>query len=95
MTEKLGEPNLHSINNTNGAGEMNPKTYSNGAEQVSAEFLTSSGICVGVNLRTEDGFFSCESGFLDAPDFVCSGSTLRGTVRGTTPATIPRIALRT
>ena len=73
---------------------MSPKTYSNGAEQVTAESLTVTGIHIGAILRIEDDFFSCESGFLDAPDFVFSGSTLRGTIRSTTPATIPRIARR-
>ena len=73
---------------------MSPKTYSNGAENLDADFLMMSGTQVGAHLRIEDGFFSCESGFLDAPDFVCSGSTLRGTIRSTTPATIPRIARR-
>lgn len=73
---------------------MTAKTYSNGAEQVTAEYLTSSGGNIGANLRFEDGFFSCESGFLDAPDLVCSGSTRSSVIRGTTPATVPGITLR-
>lgn len=73
---------------------MSPKTYSNGAEQVSTEFLTSTGAHIGADLRIEDDFFSCESGFLDAPDLICSGSTRSSVIRGTVPATVPGITLR-
>ena len=73
---------------------MSPKTYSNGAENLDADFLMMSGTQLGAELRIEDGFFSCESGFLDAPVWMAAGATLRGVTRGDTPASIPAITFR-
>ena len=73
---------------------MSPKTYSNGAENLDAEFLLVSGTQANAWLRMEDGFFSCESGFLDAPVWMAAGAMLRGVIREDTPAAIPAIILR-
>jgi len=73
---------------------MSPKTYSNGAENLDADFLMMSGTQLGTKLRIDEGFYSFEAGAIDAPEWMAAGSTLRGTIRSTTPATIPRIARR-
>ena len=73
---------------------MSPKTYSNGAENLDADFLMMSGTQVGAHLRIEDGFFNFEAGAIDAPEWMAAGAMQRGTVRSTTPVTIPRIARR-
>ena len=73
---------------------MSPKTYSNGVESLDAEFLLVSGTQANAWLRMEDGFFSCESGFLDAPVWMAAGAMLRGVIREDTPAAIPAIILR-
>jgi len=73
---------------------MSPKTYSNGAENLDADFLMMSGTQVSADLRIEDGFFNFEAGFLDAPVWMAAGATLRGVTRGDTPASIPAITFR-
>ncbi len=73
---------------------MSPKTYSNGTEQVDPGTLLMSGTHAAADLRMEDGFFSCESGFLDAPVWMAAGATLRGVTRDDTPASIPAITFR-
>jgi len=73
---------------------MSPKTYSNGAENLDADFLMMSGTHITADLRMEDGFFSCESGFLDAPMWMAAGAMQRGVIREDTPAAIPAIVIR-
>ena len=73
---------------------MSPKTYSNGAESLDADFLTMSGTQANAWLRMEDGFFSCESGAIDAPEWMAAGAMLRGVIREDTPAAIPAIVFR-
>ena len=73
---------------------MTTKTYSNGAENLDADFLMMSGTQVGAHLRIEDGFFNFEAGAIDAPEWMAAGAMLRGTVRTDTPAAIPAIILR-
>ena len=73
---------------------MSPKTYSNGAENLDADFLMMSGTQVGAHLRIEDGFFNFEAGAIDAPEWMAAGAMLRGTVRTDTPTAIPAIFLR-
>lgn len=73
---------------------MSPKTYSNGTEQVDPGTLRMSGTHVAADLRMEDGFHSFEAGFIDAPWWMSAGSTLKGAIRGDTPATIPTIVIR-
>ena len=63
---------------------MSPKTYSNGTEEIGAETLLMSGTRPSVDLRIESGFFPCEA----------AGATLRGVIRGDTPAAIPAIFFR-
>lgn len=73
---------------------MSPKTYSNGAENLDADFLMMSGTQVGAHLRIEDGFFNFEAGAIDAPEWMAAGAMLRGVTRGDTPASIPAITFR-
>lgn len=73
---------------------MSTKTYSNGAERLDAGDMLVSGTQITADLRMEDGFFSCESGFLDAPVWMAAGAMLRGVIREDTPAAIPAIILR-
>lgn len=73
---------------------MSPKTYSNGAENLDADFLMMSGTQAGAHLRMEDGFYAFEAGAIDAPEWMAAGAMLRGTVRTDTPAAIPAIILR-
>lgn len=73
---------------------MATKTYSNGAENLDADFLIMSGTQVGAGLRLEDGFYSFEAGAIDAPEWMAAGSMQRGTVRNDTPAAIPAIVFR-
>ena len=73
---------------------MTTKTYSNGAENLDADFLTMSGTHVGANLRIEDGFFNFEAGAIDAPEWMAAGAMQRGVIRGDTPAAIPAIVIR-
>ena len=73
---------------------MTTKTYSNGAENLDADFLMMSGTQVGAHLRIEDGFFNFEAGAIDAPEWMAAGAMQRGTVRTDTPAAIPAIILR-
>lgn len=51
-----------------------PRTYSNGAEHVPADHMAWSGPLVTADLRFVDGFYSHQSGFLDAPGFLPAGS---------------------
>lgn len=73
---------------------MSPKTYSNGAESLDADFLTMSGTQLGTKLRMEDGFYNFEAGAIDAPEWMAAGAMLRGVIRGDTPAAIPAIFFR-
>ena len=73
---------------------MSPKTYSNGAENLDADFLMMSGTQIGTKLRIEDGFYTFEAGAIDAPEWMAAGAMLRGTVRTDTPAAIPAIVFR-
>jgi len=73
---------------------MSPKTYSNGAERLDAGDMLVSGTHITADLRMEDGFFSCESGFLDAPMWMAAGAMQRGVIREDTPAAIPAIVIR-
>ena len=73
---------------------MSPKTYSNGAESLDADFLMMSGTQLGTKLRMEDGFFNFEAGAIDAPEWMAAGAMLRGVIRGDTPAAIPAIVFR-
>ena len=73
---------------------MSTKTYSNGAERMDAGDMLVSGTQITADLRMEDGFFSCESGFLDAPVWMAAGAMLRGVIREDTPAAIPAIVFR-
>ena len=73
---------------------MSPKTYSNGAENLDADFLMMSGTQVSANLRIEDGFFNFEAGAIDAPEWMAAGSMQRGVIRTDTPAAIPAIFFR-
>lgn len=73
---------------------MNPKTYSNGTEEIGAETLLMSGTQVGAHLRIEDGFFNFEAGAIDAPEWMAAGAMLRGVIREDTPAAIPAIVIR-
>lgn len=73
---------------------MTTKTYSNGAENLDADFLMMSGTQVGAHLRIEDGFFNFEAGAIDAPEWMAAGAMQRGTVRTDTPAAIPAIFFR-
>lgn len=73
---------------------MATKTYSNGAENLDADFLMMSGTQVGARLRLEDGFYNFEAGAIDAPEWMAAGAMQRGTVRTDTPAAIPAIILR-
>lgn len=73
---------------------MSPKTYSNGAENIDADFLMMSGTQLGTKLRMEDGFFNFEAGAIDAPEWMAAGAMLRGVIRTDTPAAIPAIVFR-
>ncbi|OQA27890.1 MAG: hypothetical protein BWY57_03580 [Betaproteobacteria bacterium ADurb.Bin341] len=73
---------------------MSPKTYSNGTEEIGAETLLMSGTRPSVDLRIESGFFPCEAGGIDAPEWMAAGATLRGVIRGDTPTAIPAIVFR-
>jgi hypothetical protein len=73
---------------------MSPKTYSNGAESLDADFLMMSGTQLGTKLRIEDGFYTFEAGAIDAPEWMAAGAMLRGVIREDTPAAIPAIILR-
>ena len=73
---------------------MSPKTYSNGAENLDADFLMMSGTQAGAHLRIEDGFYTLEAGAIDAPEWMAAGAMQRGTVRTDTPAAIPAIFFR-
>ena len=73
---------------------MTTKTYSNGAENLDADFLMMSGTQVGAHLRIEDGFFNFEAGAIDAPEWMAAGAMLRGAIRGDTPAATPAIFFR-
>ena len=73
---------------------MTTKTYSNGAENLDADFLMMSGTQVGAHLRIEDGFFNFEAGAIDAPEWMAAGAMQRGVIRGDTPAAIPAIVVR-
>jgi hypothetical protein len=73
---------------------MSPKTYSNGAENLDADFLMMSGTQAGAHLRMEDGFYAFKAGAIDAPEWMAAGAMLRGTVRTDTPAAIPAIFFR-
>ena len=73
---------------------MSPKTYSNGAENLDADFLMMSGTQLGTKLRIEDGFYTFEAGAIDAPEWMAAGAMLRGVIREDTPAAIPAIVFR-
>ena len=73
---------------------MATKTYSNGAENLDADFLMMSGTQVGAGLRLEDGFYNFEAGAIDAPEWMAAGAMLRGVIREDTPAAIPAIVFR-
>ena len=73
---------------------MSPKTYSNGAESLDADFLMMSSTHLGTKLRIEDGFFNFEAGAIDAPEWMAAGAMLRGVIREDTPAAIPAIFFR-
>ena len=73
---------------------MTTKTYSNGAENLDADFLMMSGTQLGTKLRIEDGFYTFEAGAIDAPEWMAAGAMLRGVIREDTPAAIPAIILR-
>ncbi len=73
---------------------MSPKTYSNGAENLDADFLMMSGTQLGTKLRMEDGFYNFEAGAIDAPEWMAAGAMLRGVIREDTPAAIPAIVFR-
>lgn len=73
---------------------MTTKIYSNGAENIDAEFLLISGTQVGALLRMEDGFYPFEAGAIDAPEWMAAGAMLRGAIRTDTPAAIPAIFFR-
>ena len=73
---------------------MSPKTYSNGAENLDADFLMMSGTQVGAHLRIEDGFFNFEAGAIDAPEWMAAGAMQRGLIRTDAPAAIPAIFFR-
>ena len=73
---------------------MATKTYSNGAENLDADFLMMSGTQLGTKLRIEDSFFNFEAGAIDAPEWMAAGAMLRGVIREDTPAAIPAIILR-
>ena len=73
---------------------MSPKTYSNGAENLDADFLMMSGTQVSADLRIEDGFFNFEAGAIDAPEWMAAGAMLRGVICEDTPAAIPAIVFR-
>ena len=73
---------------------MTTKTYSNGAENLDAEFLLVSGTQVGADLRMEDGFYAFEAGAIDAPEWMAAGAMLRGAIRGDSPAATPAIFFR-
>ena len=73
---------------------MSPKTYSNGAENLDADFLMMSGTQAGAHLRIDEGFYSFEAGAIDAPEWMAAGAMLRGVTRGDTPASIPAITFR-
>lgn len=51
-----------------------PRYYSNGAKHIAADHMTWSGPLVGADLRIFDGFYSHQSGFLDAPNFLAAGA---------------------
>ena len=73
---------------------MTTKTYSNGAENLDAEFLLVSGTQANAWLRIEDGFYAFEAGAIDAPEWMAAGAMLRGVIREDTPAAIPAIVFR-
>lgn len=73
---------------------MSPKTYSNGAENLDADFLMMSGTQLGTKLHIDDGFYSFEAGAIDAPEWMAAGAMLRGVIREDTPAAIPAIVIR-
>ena len=73
---------------------MTTKTYSNGAENLDADFLMMSGTQIGTKLRIEDGFYTFEAGAIDAPEWMAAGAMLRGVIREDTPAAIPAIVFR-
>ncbi len=73
---------------------MSPKTYSNGAENLDADFLMMSGTQVGAHLRIEDGFFNFEAGAIDAPEWMAAGAMLRFVQGGFAPAAVPAISFR-
>ena len=73
---------------------MSPKTYSNGAENLDADFLMMSGTQLGTKLRIDDGFYSFEAGAIDAPEWMAAGAMQRGVIREDTPAAIPAIVIR-
>ena len=73
---------------------MSPNTYSNGAENLDADFLMMSGTQLGTKLRIEDGFYTFEAGAIDAPEWMAAGAMLRGVIREDTPAAIPPLILR-
>ena len=73
---------------------MSPKTYSNGAENLDADFLMMSGTQLGTKLRIDEGFYSFEAGAIDAPEWMAAGAMLRGVIREDTPAAIPAIVFR-
>ena len=71
---------------------MSPKTYSNGAENLDADFLMMSGTQLDTKLR--DGFYNFEAGAIDAPEWMAAGAMQRGVIREDTPAAIPAIVFR-
>ena len=73
---------------------MTTKTYSNGAENLDADFLMMSGTQLGTRLRIDDGFYNFEAGAIDAPEWMAAGAMLRGAIRTDTPAAIPAIVFR-
>lgn len=73
---------------------MQTKSYSNGAENLDADFLMMSGTQLGTKLRIEDGFYTFEAGEIDAPEWMAAGAMLRGVIREDTPAAIPAIVIR-
>lgn len=73
---------------------MQTKSYSNGAENLDADFLMMSGTQLGTKLRIEDGFYTFEAGAIDAPEWMAAGAMLRFVSGGFAPAAVPAISFR-
>lgn len=63
--------------------DTKPRTYSNGAREVIADFMFVAGVETSCDLRRNDGFYLSSSGFLDAPNFIHAGSMLGETEKAT------------